>query len=139
MGVAGAKSLLIAERRDPAILVVSDDDYVGSQIERFLAGSGYPILRASNYPEAAGAFNKLPVAVIVSEAELGAYSWRDVAAFSSELSRPPYLIVVTGLATAQLWQEVLEEGGVNVFAKSPIGSGLRLALETSLMDWIHLP
>ncbi len=123
----------------PAVLLVSDDESMCSQLQQGLAVRGYPILCARSYQEAAGLCRDRTVAVIVSEAELDAYTWRDMIALSNEMARPAYLIVIARLVSEELWLEVLDRGGINLFARTPPTSELRRSVEISLMDWIHLP
>lgn len=74
----------------------------------------------------------------MAEAELRTFTCRDMLRHTSGLARPPYLTVIARLATNQLWLEVLDTGGVDLFAKAALGSDLRRTVETSLMDRIHL-
>ncbi|MFN7924508.1 MAG: hypothetical protein U0Q16_30685 [Bryobacteraceae bacterium] len=128
----------LPSKHQPAVLVVSSDDWTWKQMQRLLAETRCPLRWAKNYQEAAEACIAPSTAVIVSDADLGGHTWRDILALTYAMPRPAYLVVISGLADEKLWLQVLDKGGVNLFAKSALGDDLRRSVEESLADWIHL-
>ncbi|MFN7925639.1 MAG: hypothetical protein U0Q16_36400 [Bryobacteraceae bacterium] len=125
-------------KQDPNVLVLCSDGATWKQIQRLLFDERHPVLRAETYHEAVEACQSGSTAVIVSEARIGGHTWRDILTLARGMQRPAYLVVVSREANEELWLDVLDAGGVNVFSTTTLGDDLRRSVVDSLTDWIHL-
>lgn len=79
--------------------------------------SNWTLCPATSLEAALTALRDYPVAIVVSERDLGVHTWKDVLAEISNVPDPPLLIVASRLADEYLWAEALNLGAYDVLAK----------------------
>lgn len=84
---------------------------------RILGHSRWTMLRASTVSEAKSTLRSGAEVVVVCEADLPDGTWEDVLRDASKLPSCPPVVVMAPHADDQLWMEVLNRGGYNVFGK----------------------
>jgi DNA-binding response OmpR family regulator len=86
-------------------------------MQRAFATTPFLVHHARTYRDAIAQIRNDPIAVVLSEAELPDGSWRDLIAGLRLIASPPSLIVISRLADACLWAEVLNLGGYDLLLK----------------------
>lgn len=84
---------------------------------RILGHSRWTTLRASTASEARSTLRSGAELIVVCEADLPDGTWEDVLREASRLPRRPPVVVTAPHADDELWMEVLNRGGYNVFGR----------------------
>lgn len=122
----------------PFVLVASDDRSEWSSVRDLLSDGGYTLVRAANFREFERALRELPVAVVIAEEHALGHGWREFATRLSGEERRPLLIVCSKDADEDLWLDVLDNGGFDVFAKPLPPRLFRDRVEAAVADWLWL-
>jgi len=77
------------------------------------------------------------VQVVLCECNLPDGSWKDILNRIVDMEMPPQLVVISRLADAYLWSEVLNLGGFDVLAKPLVATEVRQVLEAAARNYLR--
>jgi DNA-binding NtrC family response regulator len=123
-------------RRQTAVLAILRSEADQALLRAVLDGMKWNLLLARTLPEAQACLHRRTAAVVVTECCFpGGGSWTNLMDDSAALARPPRLIVVSRLADARLWGEVLNLGGQDVLALPFDRKELAHSLQSAWRSW----
>ena len=79
--------------------------------------AGWRLFQARDRKQALGCLDRQPVQVVVTNADVLAWPWKEALEDLGRMSRPPQLVVTSRTADESLWAEVLNWGAYDVLAE----------------------
>ena len=115
----------------PSALLISPTQQDFEFLHQIFREKGWTLYAAASL--ASGSTWLAQVAVVITEADLPAGTWRDVLGVIGRFPNPPLLIVVSVHADEYLWVEALNLGAYDVLAKPLYKEEVGRVLTSALM------
>jgi DNA-binding NtrC family response regulator len=119
------------------VLAISPFSQDHLTLQSIISHSKWVLRTTSTYAEALEILSQDVMPVIITERDLGPYSWKDVLQKLASITNPPRLIVAADHADAdaRLWGEVLNFGAYDVLSKPFRSAELFLSVSSAWRAW----
>ena len=118
-------------------LAISPFDEDLSFLQGMFQDAGWKLLTAHTKRQAMAELNREQITVVICERHLIDGNWKDVLSLLAAILNPPRLVVVSRLADAALWIEVLSMGGFDLISAPLREVEVIHAVGSAVLDWME--